>query len=711
MIDNASSVLVIGSDPVAAAAIREAFSQPGDEPPATVWVQTLSDGIARLGDGGIDAILLDPALPDSQGIDSFDEIFLAARHVPILVLTTREDEEVGRQAVERGAKERVLKEHIGRHSLRLTLRHMQESAAVDDVLFAERQRAQVTLNSIGDGVISTDKEGRVTYLNPVAERMTGWSRDQAYGRMLGEVFQIIDGDTRESARNPMQLAVRQDRTVSLPHNSVLIQRDGIEFPIEDSIAPIHEPCGQVAGAVMVFRDVSKARQLEVELSHLARHDFLTGLPNRMLLNDRLDQAIALARRYGRRVAVLFLDLDGFKHINDSLGHAIGDRLLQKTGKRLAAAVRASDTVSRQGGDEFVVVLSEVEHAQNAARQAEKIHAALAKPHAIAGHDLHVNASIGISVFPDDGQDAEALIKCADTAMYHAKENGRNTYEFFRPEMNVRAVARQSLEAQLRRALERREFVLHYQSKTNLKTGAISGAEALIRWRHPERGLLAPAQFVPVAEDCGLIVPIGQWVLREACRQARAWQQAGLPPMPVAVNICALEFRHGDFLAGVRAILTESRLEPRYLELELTESVVMHDVESAAAVLRDLKSMGVLLAIDDFGTGYSSLSYLRQFPIDTLKIDQSFVRDMTTDPVDAAIVSAVIGLGRTLGQRVVAEGVESRDQLAFLKTRSCDEGQGYYFARPVIAEEFAGIASRAASVANRFAPATASSINA
>lgn len=467
MIDNASSVLVIGSDPVAAAAIREALSQPGEHSPAAVWVQTLSDGVARLGDGGIDAILLDPALPDSEGIDSFDEIFLAARDVPILVLTNREGEEVGRQALQRGAKERVLKEHIGRYSLRLMLRNMQERAAVDNALFSARQRAQVTLDSIGDGVISIDRDGRVTYLNPAAERMTGWTCDEANGQMLSEVFRIVDGDTRELARNPMQLAVRQDRTASLPHNSVLVQRHGIEFPIEDSIAPIHEPGGQVAGAVMVFRDVSKARQLEVELTHLARHDFLTGLPNRMLMNDRLDQAIALARRYGRRVAVLFLDLDGFKHINDSLGHAIGDRLLQKTGKRLAAAVRASDTVSRQGGDEFVVVLSEVEHAQNAARQAEKIHAALAKPHAIAGHDLQVSASIGISVFPDDGQDAEALIKCADTAMYHAKENGRNTYEFFRPEMASRVVARQSRDAHSRQALERPEFALHYQSKSNL----------------------------------------------------------------------------------------------------------------------------------------------------------------------------------------------------------------------------------------------------
>ena len=308
---------------------------------------------------------------------------------------------------------------------------------------AVQRGAQLTLDSIGDGVISTDREGRVTYLNPVAERMTGWSRDQASGRMLSAVFNIVDGDTRESAPIPVQLAVRQGRTASLPHNSVLIRRDGFEFPIEDSIAPIHEPSGQVTGAVMVFRDVSKARAMEAKLSHLAQHDFLTGLPNRMLLMDRLDQAIARARRHGRRVAVLFLDLDGFKHINDSLGHAVGDRLLQNTGKRLAAAVRASDTVSRQGGDEFVVVLCEVEEPQNVARHAEKILAALSAPHALAGGETHVDASIGISFFPDDGQDAEALIRCADTAMYRAKENGRNTYEFFEPEMSVRAVARGS----------------------------------------------------------------------------------------------------------------------------------------------------------------------------------------------------------------------------------------------------------------------------
>jgi EAL domain-containing protein (putative c-di-GMP-specific phosphodiesterase class I) len=346
------------------------------------------------------------------------------------------------------------------------------------------------------------------------------------------------------------------------------------------------------------------------------------------------------------------------------------------------------------------VLSDVAHVQSAARHAEKILAVLSKPHAIAQHELHVNVSVGISIFPDDGQDAETLIQCADTAMHHAKENGRNTYRFFKADMNVRAVERQSLEAHLRRALERREFVLHYQSKMNLETGAVTGAEALIRWLHPVRGLLLPAQFVPIAEDCGLIVPIGQWVLREACRQARAWQTAGLPSVPVAVNISAVEFRHKDFLAGVRDILTETGLEPRYLELEVTESVLMQDVESTAAVLQALKSMGVLLAVDDFGTGYSSLSYLRQFPIDSLKIDQSFVHDSTNDPDDAAIVSALINLGSSLRQRVIAEGVETQEQVAFLKTRFCHEGQGYYFGRPVVAEEFAELLGVLRSVSLR-----------
>ncbi len=430
-------------------------------------------------------------------------------------------------------------------------------------------------------------------------------------------------------------------------------------------------------------------KVKVRMAHLAQHDALTDLPNRILLNDRLAQAIALARRQGKQLAVMFLDLDRFKHINDSLGHAVGDQLLQSVAQRLTAVVRSSDTVCRQGGDEFVILLADVEHAEDAALSAQKILAALTVPHRIDQLELHVTVSIGISIYPDDGQDADTLIKSADTAMYHAKEGGRNNYQFFEPDMNVLAVERHSIEGGLRRALERQEFMLHYQPKIDLESGVISGVEALVRWQHPQRGQILPEQFVWIAEDCGLIVPIGAWVLREACREAQTWQDAGLPPIPVAVNISAVQFRHKDFLQSLADILNDTGLAPRYLELELTESVLMHDADSTACVLKALKAMGVRLAIDDFGTGYSSLSYLKRFPIDTLKIDQSFLRDIThatADSDDAAIVAAVVSMGKNLNQRVIAEGVETREQLAFLQAQGCGEGQGFYFSRPVTAEE-------------------------
>ena len=505
---------------------------------------------------------------------------------------------------------------------------------------------------------------------------------------MAEVFRILDATSRETIPNPMEMAVGQNRTVHLPSNCILIRRDGFEIPIEDSVAPIHDREGQATGAVIVFRDVSAARAMALQMAHSAQHDFLTGLPNRMLLNDRVNQAIALAPRHMKKVAVLFLDLDGFKHINDSLGHPIGDKLLQSIAKRLVDCVRGSDTVSRQGGDEFVVLLSEVEQAEDAAITARRMLQAVAEAHSIDQHDLHVTTSIGVSVYPDDGLDAETLIKNADTAMYQAKENGRQSYQFFKPAMNVRAVERQSIEESLRRALERQEFALHYQPKINLRTGEITGAEALIRWTHPTRGPVPPAQFIPVAEDCGLILPIGNWVLREACKQARAWVDAGLPLATMAVNISAMEFRDEHFLEGVFAILKDTGLDPRFLELELTESVLMKHAESAESILKTLRARGVQVAVDDFGTGYSSLSYLRKFPIDALKIDQSFVRQITTAPDETTIVTAMISMGRSLKLRVVAEGVETQEELAFLQAHQCDEAQGYYFSRPVLAHQFA-----------------------
>ncbi|MGA2945659.1 MAG: EAL domain-containing protein [Xanthobacteraceae bacterium] len=433
---------------------------------------------------------------------------------------------------------------------------------------------------------------------------------------------------------------------------------------------------------------SVALAMARQMTHSAEHDFLTGLPNRMLLNDRIGQAIALAKRHATKVAVLFLDLDGFKHINDSLGHPVGDKLLQSVAKRLVDCIRGSDSVSRQGGDEFVVLLLDLENAEDAAITARRILQAVAQPHSIDRHDLHVTASIGVSVYPDDAPDAETLIKNADTAMYQAKENGRRSFQFFKPAMNVRAVERQFLEEGLRRALEQQELTLHYQPKVNLITGAIAGAEALLRWTHPTRGPIAPALFIPVAEECGLILPIGRWVLREACMQARSWIGMGLPVVSMAVNVSAMEFRNKNFLDGLFAILLETGFDPGLLQLELTESVLMKSAELTASILQNLRKRGVQVAIDDFGTGYSSLSYLRKFPVDALKIDQSFVRQISAAGDDTTIVKAVIGMARSLRLRVIAEGVETLEEVAFLRAYRCEEAQGYYFSRPVPAEQFA-----------------------
>jgi diguanylate cyclase (GGDEF)-like protein len=429
------------------------------------------------------------------------------------------------------------------------------------------------------------------------------------------------------------------------------------------------------------------------MAHMAQHDFLTGLPNRSLLTDRLQQSLSLALRHDRKVALLYVDLDNFKHVNDSLGHVVGDELLRSTASRLQTCVRRSDTVSRQGGDEFVVLLSEVGDEADAVLTAEKLLAAMAEPHLISGQRLHVNLSIGISLYPDDGETAEALIQTADTAMYEAKRAGKNTYRVFTAAMNARAVARQSVEQALHQALEHRNFVLHYQPKVNLTSGAITGAEALVRMRAPADGLVPPIRFVGVAEDSGLILPLGRWVLGEACRQAAEWLGDGLDLWQIAVNVSAVELHDPAFLAGVNAILEETGLDPRRLELELTESGLIRDVAQTQATLHALRALGVQIAVDDFGTGYSSLSYLRNFPIDTLKIDQSFMRDIGDTAADALVV-AVIAMGRSLEHRVVAEGIETPEQLDFLKSHHCPEGQGYLFSPPVDAEAFAALLPRA-----------------
>jgi diguanylate cyclase (GGDEF)-like protein/PAS domain S-box-containing protein len=680
-------LFLVEDNPGDARLLREMLDDHGSPETELTHVECMSDAEKHLAQQPVDIILLDLGLPDAHGLDAVRRARAAAPHVPLVVLTGTDDESLATQALQEGAQDYLIKGQIDGRGLIRALRYAVERKASEEALFVEKERAQVTLNSIGDAVVCTDIAGNITFLNVVAEKMTGWQGKEAAGHPMAEVLQITDATSSETTPNPMALAIVRNIIMNLPPNCTLVRRDGFKIPIEDSVAPIHDREGQATGAVIVFHDVSVARTMAEQLAHLAEHDFLTGLPNRMLLNDRVAQAITLAPRHMKKVAVLFLDLDGFKHINDSLGHPIGDKLLQAIGKRLGECVRGSDTVSRQGGDEFVVLLSEVEHAEDAAISAVRLLQGVAGSYSIDMHDLHVSASIGVSIYPDDGLDAETLIKNADTAMYQAKENGRQSYQFFKPSMNVRAVERQSIEESLRRAMERQEFTLHYQPKIDLRTGEITGAEALLRWTHPVRGPVSPAQFIPVAEDCGLILPIGKWVLREACKQARVWQNAGLALGTIAVNISAMEFRDDKFLEEVFAIINDTGLDPKFLELELTESVLMKRAEATESILKTLRARGVKVAVDDFGTGYSSLSYLRRLPIDALKIDQSFVRQITTDPDETTIVTAVIGMGRSLKLRVVAEGVETQQQLAFLQEHECDEAQGYYFSRPIIPQQF------------------------
>jgi diguanylate cyclase (GGDEF)-like protein/PAS domain S-box-containing protein len=650
-------------------------------------VDRLSDATQRLTlNDGIDAVIMDWDLPTTRGFETLLVLMGAAPHLPIIILG--DDPNLLRQMnlVEHGAQDYLLKRRLDAETLIGMVHSAIARKSREGILFCDKERAQVTLNSIGDAVLSTDGNWRITFLNPVAEKLIGWTNAEAGGRQLTEVFQVIDATTRERVVPSLEFEVEKGRTMILPPNCVLVRRDGHESPIEDSAAPIHDRGGHVAGMVVVFHDVSEAQAMAQRMTHLAEHDILTSLPNRALLDDRLEQGIALAQRHSRRLAVLFIDLDHFKHINDSLGHLIGDQLLRAVALRITPCVRSSDTVSRQGGDEFIVLLSEVAHAEDAALIADKIRLAVLEPYTIANHFLHLTTSIGVSVYPEDGADPETLIQCADTAMYHAKERGRNNSQFFKDEMNFHAAERQIITGDLRHALARGEFALEYQPKVNLVSGAITGVEALVRWHHPSRGILPPLQFIQVAEDCGLIVQIGQWALRAACVQAQTWLAAGLKFGTMAVNISAVEFRNDRFFDGVCSILKSTGLEPRYLELELTETAVMRNFEATGVVLKSLSAMGIRIAVDDFGTGYSNLSYLKRFPINTLKLDKSFVHDIPQSTNNATIVRSVIHMGQSLHLRVVAEGVENAQQLKFLQAYDCAEGQGYYFSKPVDSNE-------------------------
>jgi diguanylate cyclase (GGDEF)-like protein/PAS domain S-box-containing protein len=584
-------------------------------------------------------------------------------------------------------------ERLARNNEALEL-EVAERRAAQDVLRRSEQKLRLHALQAPLAFIEWDLNLRAIEWNPAAERIFGFTRDQAIGRRASQLIaapNICDEVGRLWKR---LLDERRPERIVLDNRTA----DGRAITCEWYYTPLIDSEGRVLSVITLAQDITETRATEQRLKFLAYHDELTGLPNRALFHDRLHHVVTEARRTGRSVGVLLLDLDHFKHVNDTLGHDAGDRVLREAAARIGACLRESDTVARFGGDEFAVLLGDLAEPANAFTIAQKLLDACGAPFAPADHDVFLGASIGITFFPADGDHPDVLVKQADSALHHAKNQGRNNFQFYSTEFTARAQARLVVEAGLRRALERGEFVLHYQPKVDAPTGRVTGMEALIRWQHPERGLLAPGDFIHVAEDSGLIVPIGAWVLHEACRQAQAWRDLGLPVLKLAVNLSPRQFRQPTLVERIRDTLATTGFAAHCLELEITESVLMDHDARVADVFAGLKALGVSISIDDFGTGYSSLSYLRRFPVDTLKIDRSFVREVPVNLDDVAIVRAVISMARSLRLTTVAEGVETEDQMRFLRAEGCDGFQGWLHGRPMPADEFARLVVLRARVA-------------
>ena len=576
---------------------------------------------------------------------------------------------------------------------------LRELKLANQQLFNEKERAHVTLDSIGDAVVTTDTQMRVLYLNPVASVMIGLSFEEALNRPMHEIFRIVNESTRQPVANPIEQCIREQRIVEMANHTLLLRPDGSEFSIEDSAAPIRDADGHVIGAVMVFHDVSERKLAQQRMDFLAYHDSLTGLPNRISMRERLKHAMAHAKRHELNVAVLMLDLDEFKAVNDTFGHAAGDTLLVEVASRLKQCVRLTDTVARLGGDEFIVVLEELPDLHAADAVVEKIIAAIAEPVSVGGHEITVTTSVGIGGYPADAMDIENLLKSADAAMYHAKAQGGGASAYHEATMNEAGLRRLKMQHALRQAERQGEFELHYQPKQRISDGAIVGMEALMRWTSPELGSVPPSTFIPLLEQSGQIIQVGEWALRQAARQAMAWLDAFGLPLRMSVNQSPRQFRNKDLAQTVFAILAETRLPAHALELEITESMLV-DSDLAERQLAALKRGGVRISLDDFGTGYSSLSYLRHYAIDVLKIDRSFVRDVNVDASTDALVRAIVVMAHSLKIVAIAEGVEFAQQEQFLRSVGCDEIQGYLLARPMPAHKFeAWLGKRIAAAAS------------
>jgi diguanylate cyclase (GGDEF)-like protein len=684
-IDHAPRVLVIDDDEMTRALVAETLEPDGFQ---VDQAATGADGLTIFQCACPDLVLLDLNMPGMSGFECCERIrqLPQAEHVPIVVLTAQNDDRSITEAYEARATDFIAKPiswQLLNHRVRYLLR---SSAALESLARNEASLAHAqALAQLGSWEWQTNAPQ--ARWSAELSRMLG--RDSSDRRhTLATFLDHIPEDERLPLASAFARLLKQGESYTLEHR--VVRRDGTERIVLQQADAVLDGLGRTALLRGTVQDITERKRQEAQLGYLATHDVLTGLPNRVLLLDRMQQAISYAQRHQRQVAIVFVDLDRFKFVNDSLGHSLGDQVLKAVADRLREALRDSDTVARWGGDEFVLVVNDQNTDDILFQTIKRILPTIARPVVIASREICVTCSMGISVYPRDGDAAETLLKNADMAMFRSKSKGGDCFNFFTADLTASIDTRVAMESSLRRALEREEFLLHYQPQVDLATGAIVGLEALIRWQHPERGMVPPGEFIPLAEEIGLISPIGEWVLKTASAQAKAWQDAGMPALPIAVNLSARQFADARLVETVATVLRDTGLPAQCLELELTESVSMDRPELTIGLLRQLKDMGVRIAIDDFGTGYSNLSYLKYFPVDRLKLDRSFTCKVAHDPHDVAICRAVIAMAHSLGMRVVAEGVETAAQLAVLGNLGADEMQGYYFSRPLAPADCAAL---------------------
>ncbi len=687
-------ILVVDDDSAGRRLTRATLAKAGF---AVVEAGNGRQALDLLAQGLPDLVLMDVSMPEMDGFTACSELrrLPGGTRVPVIMMTGLDDVGSIERAFEVGASDFITKPinwAILGHRVRYILR---ASHAIDKL--AQSQRRLSNAQRIGDmGDWEWDARADRVLCSEQAQRIFGHGGDDAPSDFAA-FFAAVHVEDAEAWRQACRRALADGQPFA--HDLRVQRADGSLRHLQQQVEVIeHDAAGmpvRLAGAV---HDVTRYKTAEAEIRRLAYYDPLTGLPNRLLFTEQLQRSLLHCERHGKRLAIMFIDLDNFKRVNDTLGHTCGDELLRTAGGRLAASLRAYDSLTRNagegehaiarlGGDEFIVMVSDIDRAVDVAAIAQRLVKTLEQPLVLQGTEVFVGGSIGVAIYPDDGRDIDTLLKNADTAMYRAKEAGRGAFQFYDASMNARALDRLLMETRLRRALERQEFVLHYQPRVDVPSGRVVGAEALIRWQHPEQGLLPPADFIPLVEDVGLVIPIGEWAIDVACRQSAAWAAAGLGHIPVAVNLASTHLRERALPALVARAIKDHGLPPNCLEIEVTESILLADSAVSGEIADELDRMGVKLSIDDFGTGYSSLSYLKRLPIASLKIDRSFVRDLVTDPDDEAIVSAIIALAHSLKLKVVAEGVETEAQLAMLRARRCDEYQGYLTSRPVDAVEF------------------------